>query len=41
LESRGYTFTIRASAERYLDLFEDILAQRDLATSARSLQKRT
>jgi glycosyltransferase involved in cell wall biosynthesis len=41
LESRGYTFTVSASAEHYLDLFEDVLSQRGLAAPDRSLERRS
>jgi glycosyltransferase involved in cell wall biosynthesis len=41
LESRGNTFTIAASAERYLDLFDEILSQSRLATPGRSLERGT
>jgi glycosyltransferase involved in cell wall biosynthesis len=36
MKSRGNAFTVRGSAERYLDLFADILAQRSLPAPAGS-----
>jgi len=33
--SRGSTFTVRASADHYLDLFDEVLAERDRAASDR------
>jgi glycosyltransferase involved in cell wall biosynthesis len=36
LKSRGRTFTVRASAERYLDLFEDVLAEHRVTIAEQS-----
>jgi glycosyltransferase involved in cell wall biosynthesis len=41
METRGANFTIRASAECYLDLFEDVLAQDDLRSARRLSDRRT
>jgi glycosyltransferase involved in cell wall biosynthesis len=41
LENRGCAFTIRASAERYLDLFAEVIAQHSLARPGRSLERKT
>jgi glycosyltransferase involved in cell wall biosynthesis len=41
MQSRGSTFTIRASAERYLDLFDDILSEHGRTAPSRSPEKRS
>ncbi len=40
LRVRGYVFTAAASANHYLDLFEETLARRDTAGRAGSLENR-
>lgn len=39
LKSRGYKFTVRASAERYLNMFDDILTQEVLSPHGRRPEK--